>query len=177
MKNAQSAEIPMNKQEALSILKSKNPITRSIEEEIKEKGIAHGSHVIGGANEWSDIDYLMSPKYKQFAQDLYRDEYAVEDRSYDVEDGNFCIYLIDKKDRIWNLIFMNDIQEYKRWVRATEAAQRLCEIDPFIKRALVSSKDNRVKMIQMLRSLEVKPTKPEGPDKTMFSPYNYDIPF
>lgn len=147
----------MNRQNALNILSTKKPITRSIEEEIKEKGIAHGSHVIGGANEWSDIDYLIPPRYISFARDLYENGYAVEDRSYDGADQNLCVYLIDRKDRIWNLIFMADIQEYKRWVRATEAAQRLCEIDLFIKRGLASSKENRVKMIQMLRSLKVKP--------------------
>lgn len=155
-----------SRKEIIDSIEIIDPIPEDLENRIMDEGIIFGSSVFGGYDkDHSDIDVLLLND----DEDLNFYDMIVEGFGLyvfaDYSEEEFrSIYVRNKTNQVYNLMFFYKREDLKVWIKATQIMKEVVKSSKYIRNLARKSKESRVEIFEFLKHIQ----RVECPDDLSF---------
>jgi hypothetical protein len=134
------------------IIEELDPLRKKDFNMLVRNSIPFGSQVFGGADEFSDHDYITKGWKAKLSFDyIVRELGGYYFGDYRGQGFDSC-YVKAPNGDVVNFLCMHDEPTYRKWVKATRSMISIIEDVPFLKRK-IQNKHLRVKLFEVLKEL------------------------
>ena len=132
----------------IELLKTKEDITKELNDEIFEKCLQTGSTIFGGVTETSDIDFILTDTEDELFNKLK--PFGIIVMNYDIPDMVFRTMYVKYKKDIFNIIFVKDEKFFVIWEKAQYLFLELNKNSEF--KRMIQKKEFRISIFETFRN-------------------------